>query len=335
LWARPSVPEQDTDLILSQALTYFDQASGHRWQAIDGIAVELVLRTIENSFVTGSLMPLLACVLGLLGTGLDPVPQRSATPTTVAFVITGNHRQATSENFVVTSRHSAQDARTIAEFCERCRAKLQKYWCGSTTTDWTPRCEVIIHGSQASYLAEVGAGAGQTFGSSWIDFGADKRPSRRQIDFRGDSSHGLGAVPHEMTHVVLADLLGGRQPPRWADEGMAMLADSHEKQRLHHEDLQHAYSRRTAFRTVELMTLEDYPHSSRVPAFYGQSLSLTRFLATRGDPATFVAFLQDSLDQGYDNALRKHYEIADVGHLERLWHTRPSPQRDQSLAGAE
>jgi hypothetical protein len=138
-----------------------------------------------------------------------------------------------------------------------------------------------------------------------------------------------------MTHVVLADLLGGRQPPRWADEGMALLADPNEKQRLHNHDLQNAYSRRTAFRTVELMTLENYPHPSRVPAFYGQSLSLTRFLATRDNPTTFVAFLQGSLDEGYDAALRKHYDIAGVAHLERLWHTRPSPQSAPSLAGAE
>ena len=48
-----------------------------------------------------------------------------------------------------------------------------------------------------------------------------------------------------MTHVVLADLLNGRQPPRWADEGMAILADTRDKQLLHERDLTAAVAGRT------------------------------------------------------------------------------------------
>jgi hypothetical protein len=128
-----------------------------------------------------------------------------------------------------------------------------------------------------------------------------------------------------MTHVVLADLLGGRQPPRWADEGMAILADSQEKQWLHERDLTQGLANRTAFRVAELVTMESYPHPSRIAAFYGQSVSLTACLAKRDDPARFVEFLRRSLDNGYDSALRDVYHLDNIAELEQLW-------RDQRLA---
>jgi hypothetical protein len=69
-----------------------------------------------------------------------------------------------------------------------------------------------------------------------------------------------------------------------------------------------------------LVAIDAYPHPSRIPAFYGQSASLTAFLALRDDPSRFIDFLQKSLDQGYDRALRDVYAIDNVGQLERLWH---------------
>jgi hypothetical protein len=123
-----------------------------------------------------------------------------------------------------------------------------------------------------------------------------------------------------MTHVVLADWLDGRQPPRWADEGMAILADSHEKQILHERDLNHGLAARGAFRLHELLTLDGYPHPARIPAFYGQSASVTACLARRDDPAKFVEFLRRSLDGGYDQALRDVYHLDNIAQLERQWH---------------
>jgi len=233
--------------------------------------------------------------------------------------ITGTQSQASSENFLVRSQHSAQDARQVAEHCERWRSKLQGYWCWAERDAWSPKCEVVVHAGSRSYLAAVGAGATRTFGSSLIQFGKERAVSRRLIDFRGDSPEGLAAVPHEMTHVILADLLDGRQPPRWADEGMAILADSRAKQMLHERDLTHGLASRGAFRIHELVTLDAYPHPSRIAAFYGQSASLTACLARRDDPAKFVEFLRQSLDHGYDQALRDIYQLDNVGQLERLW----------------
>jgi hypothetical protein len=255
-------------------------------------------------------MLLVACSLALLASNADGM----------AVSASGDRWQATSASFTVRSHHAAHDARQVAQHCERWRTRLQKYWCPGGQDTWSPKCEVVIHAGSNSYLRAVGAGATQTFGSSLINFAADKQVARRLIDFRGDHAHGLAAVPHEMTHIVLADLLGGRQPPRWADEGMAILADSHEKQMLHERDLVQGLASRAAFRLPELMAIETYPHPSRVAAFYGQSASLTACLAKRDDPAQFVEFLRRSLDNGYDQALRDVYHLDNVAQLEQMWH---------------
>src|SRR5690349_10731615 len=212
------------------------------------------------------------CSLALLTAGELPDPSIQSSTVEAA---ASNQWHATSANFVVKNSHPSHDARNIAEYCERWRTKLQKYWIAEQQDAWQTKCEVIVHANSSSYLTAVGSGGRQTFGSSLVKFGSDKQIERRLIDFRGDSAHGLSSVPHEMTHVVLADLLDGRQPPRWADEGMAILADSHEKQLLHERDLTHGLATRAAFRISELLTFDSYPAPSRIPAFYGQSASLT------------------------------------------------------------
>lgn len=257
------------------------------------------------------------CSLILLAAGDTAVsaePERQVAP-----AVQGTQWHATSENFTVRNQHPSHDARQIAEHCERWRTKLQKYWTASQRSAWVPRCEVVVHANSTSYLAIVGQGGRQTFGSSLVKFGPNKEVARRLIDFRGDHVHGLAAVPHEMTHVVLADLLDGRQPPRWADEGMAILADSHEKQLLHERDLTQGLASRTAFRVTELMSVETYPLPARMAAFYGQSASVTACLAKRDDPARFVEFLRRSLDDGYDKALRDVYHLENTTQLEKLW----------------
>jgi hypothetical protein len=265
----------------------------------------------------------LACSLAIFGADAE------STQTSSAAAVTDSKWHATSANFAVRNYCQSHDARRVAEHCERWRSKLQTYWTAAEQEAWTIKCEVVVHAGSASYLAAVGTGGGQTFGSSLIRFAPDKKVSRRLIDFRGDHAHGLAAVPHEMTHIVLADLLGGRQPPRWADEGMAILADTREKQMLHERDLMQGADSRYAFRLAELMTIDGYPPRSRIAAFYGQSASLTAYLARRDNPAKFVEFLRRSLDDGYDKALRDVYHLSSITQLEQLWHD----QRHASLTG--
>lgn len=251
--------------------------------------------------------------------------------------VSGDARRAESPSFVVVSHSGQHDARTTARVCECWRRSLHAHWCSdSDQAVWSPKCEIVIHPGCQSYLAVVGAGGTQTFASSWIEFGRDKKVSQRRIDLRGDGQLGIAALPHEMTHVLLADLLSGVQPPRWADEGMALLADTPNKQSLHERDLREGLRRGLAFSAAELVTTDTYPHPSRVPAFYGQSASLTSFLVTRNNPSKFIEFLRATQEHGYDQALQETYGIQSLRELERLWYAHrqqlQSNPRDVLLA---
>jgi peptidase MA superfamily protein len=219
---------------------------------------------------------------------------------------------------------SNMDPAAIARACESLREELGTKWLGDNpaTLTWKSRCYVVVHPSIASYVREVGEAGRGTLGSSLIKTDHGRVVSRR-IDLRGDVAEPLrAALPHEMTHVVLADAFPGDELPRWADEGMAMQADPPDKLAGHARDLDAAVAGGTAFRVPELFIKENYPMGDRRAVFYAQSASLVSYLAARGQPSQFVEFAHCAARDGYDAALREIYGIHDVGQLEQFWRTR-------------
>src|SRR5690242_20286537 len=103
----------------------------------------------------------IACSLALISA--DPEP-------TEVPLVPGCQWEAASANFTVRNYHRLQDARQVAAYCEKWRAKLQKYWTANEQPAWTQKCAVVVHANGTSYLAAVGAGGRQTFGSSLIKF---------------------------------------------------------------------------------------------------------------------------------------------------------------------
>jgi hypothetical protein len=142
----------------------------------------------------------------------------------------------------------------------------------------------------------------------------------RRIDLRSDRPDPLReALPHELTHVVLADTFPEQLCPLWADEGLAVLADIASKRAGFRQDLAEALDRGETFAMAELLRLDNYPAAHRQQVFYGQSLSLVEFLLRRKDAETFCTFVRRATSHGYDAALAEAYGISDVGELERLW----------------
>jgi hypothetical protein len=224
-----------------------------------------------------------------------------------------------SQDFVVYTHRGGPSAEQVIQQCRAIRQQLHNCWLGGTAMpSWEPRCRIVIHASRTSYLQVVGAGGSQTSGSSLVRYDRDKI-SERRIDLLVDWQGTLPALRHELAHVVLADRFGGRQPPRWADEGIAMLADAAEKQSLHLRDCRNALHSGRALRLADIVRLEQFRSSDEVAAFYGESLSLVDFLVQQATPAQFVAFVELALDQGYDRALRQTYDIDGIAHLERQW----------------
>lgn len=247
--------------------------------------------------------------------------------------VEGTELVANSKNFIVESHSGRFDARKVATRCEQWREYLQAKWLGDKQHDgWNPRCVVVVHGRRENYCAAIGRGNDWSFGSSWIDT-RGKQVVQRRIDLLADDAGAISAFAHELTHVVLADAFLGTQPPLWANEGIAVLADSAEKQRLHQQDLQQSLVRGNCFHCAELTLLEGYPSQERIPVFYGQSASLTAYLADLSGSEKLVPFLKQAMDRGYDRALRECFGIEGLADLQRRWHEHHTTKDVAAIGG--
>lgn len=240
--------------------------------------------------------------------------------------------KAESDNFRVYSFTGGPSALQVAKKSEHLRTELQRIWLGEEPqANWSPRCDIVLHRSRASYQQAVGGGA-QTSGSSLIRYERGQMRVRR-VDLLVDARGEFTAMPHELTHVVLSDRFEGRQPPRWVDEGIATMADSHAKRKLHHRDCQYALRNGNALRMIEILKLEEFTSAEQVPPFYGQSLSLVNFLFQHDEPTAIVDFVDTAMQHGYDHALRTHYAIDGVTALEQKWRSfaKTAVQREAQL----
>lgn len=183
---------------------------------------------------------------------------------------------------------------------------------------WVPRCVIHVHDDAASFTAAVGAPPVAARGATSIEFVGD-RASLRRIDVMGDRGATIpDSLDHELVHVVLADHFTAAPPPRWADEGLAMLFDSVEKQLGHDADFETAVAHGQAWRTRDLMTIDPHPaDTARLRIFYGQSAALVRWLIAREGAATFIAFLDDADRMGPGRALAARYGIESPEELDR------------------
>jgi hypothetical protein len=226
-----------------------------------------------------------------------------------------------TQNFRICCIESEQRAENLARHAETLRTELTEKWFGEMpASSFRPKCQIVLHSSKASYVAAVGRGSEQTVGSSAVKV-SKGRITNRRIDLLGGRTEFLtAALPHELTHIVLIEHLPSLQIPRWADEGMAMLADTAAKQNRHRKDLRDAIVRQTTFNAALLVTMEEYPPVDRWGAYYGQSISLTEFLVQRKSPRDFIEFIERATIEGYDAALVDCYGITDMAELDRLWH---------------
>jgi hypothetical protein len=143
----------------------------------------------------------------------------------------------------------------------------------------------------------------------------------RRVNLRADHPQLLTAIlPHEVTHVVLADLFTKQQIPRWADEGMAVLAEPIAEQKSRAADLTAPLKQGRVFKLSELMAI-DYPNEEAWSLYYAQSVSLTRFLVELGTPEQFITFVRGAQRQGIEQSLREVYHIEGFPELENRWQT--------------
>ena len=216
---------------------------------------------------------------------------------------------------------SADRGRRIREAADRIRREAFSELLGeSAPAPWIVPCEIHVHATPDDFAAALGGPPAAARGATSLEFGAD-RVTMRRIDVMGDGADIVpDALAHEIVHVVLADRFMAAPPPRWADEGLALLFDAPGKQRDHDLDFREARRRGLALSLRDLLELEEYPaDTARQRVYYGQSAALVRWLIARRDAATFVRFVEDSATVGTAAALQRHYDIASVDSLERAW----------------
>lgn len=200
---------------------------------------------------------------------------------------------------------------------------------------WVERCAIHVHATPEAFVAAVGGGAGAVRGATSLEFGVNRLLSRR-IDVMGDGPDVVpDALAHEIVHVVLAEKFTAAAPPRWADEGLALLFDGASKQAGHEADFRAALARGLAFSPAELMALEEYPaDGGRQRVFYGQSAALVRWLIARRDAATFVRFVADLQIGDLSSALERHYDLDMAAVFDSAWKEVP-PIHSLSFKSAE
>lgn len=230
----------------------------------------------------------------------------------------GNWYLAETKNFRVWHHLNQADATQVAKSSEACRAEAGMKWFGSVGNDWTPICEIYLHSTAQEYSKSTGAPAVSPGHTTLKTEGI--RVLSRRIDLHTDETNMMtGVLPHETTHVVLAGRLGDQPVPRWADEGMAVLAEPKNRIQKHLDNLPKHARENTLFHVSRLMQMADYPEPKLVGPFYAQSVSLVDYLTRLKGPQAFSEFMKDGLKNGYESALSRHYAIQSYNDLNQSW----------------
>jgi hypothetical protein len=226
---------------------------------------------------------------------------------------------ATSDNFFVRSYIGGPAATSVSEYCERVRRQLGREVFDLDAKDsWQPRCTVVLHASRQTYIKAVGGAGQSTAGSTNVTFRAGTIASRRIDLLVLAADKPLAALPHELAHVLFADAFPTTAPPKWAEEGLALLLDAPDKQARHRRDLAAAVRSHSLLPLRQILADTEYPSSAHRAAFYAQSLSLVAFLTESQSPQDFVRFVKHSLAHGNESALKSVYGIG-LAELEMNW----------------
>ena len=82
---------------------------------------------------------------------------------------------------------------------------------------------------------------------------------------------------------MLGALLPDAPPPRWADEGMAVLAEPRSQVERFGRTLHRCRAQGELVHLSQLMQRSDYPPAATITAFYVESVSIVEFLVAERD----------------------------------------------------
>lgn len=219
----------------------------------------------------------------------------------------GAERHETA-NFLVTAADQSI-ARKVAEAAEHYRRELAVYWLGKPMPTWSRPCRVSVN------VGALGAGGQTTF-----QF-VNGEVLNWRMSVQGSLERILDSVvPHEVNHTIFACHF--RRPlPRWADEGAATLFE-HESEKLKQLHLlnQVIRDRGQHFSLSELLSMKDYPEDpQRMLTLYAQGYTLVDFLVQQKGRHVYLELLGAAEKQGWEEAIRAHFDHEGIAALERNW----------------
>jgi hypothetical protein len=229
---------------------------------------------------------------------------------------------AETANFCVIHMQSRELAEQVARVAETTRSAMIRKWFAEEPASWDQKCKIVLYATGQDYARATHEPASYPGHSKLLtEPGNPERVVLRKIELHCDVTEMLTHVlPHETTHTVLAGRFGRHDPPRWADEGVAILSEPREKIDRYLKGLPAHRSRHELLPLAKLMGLNGYPEKRQVTPFYVQSVALVEFLSAQtGGPPEFVRFVRDGLEGGYEAALQKHYGIKDFNDLQQRW----------------
>ncbi|MDB5311222.1 MAG: hypothetical protein JWO38_5424 [Gemmataceae bacterium] len=251
------------------------------------------------------------------GVAANPAGGGSAAPTP-AVPIPAGWDVIDMPSFRVTYKGTKAVAETVARAAETKREEIFKRWSGPPGGAWSPRCEIVLHPTAESYATMTGKPA-EGAGHATVRL-ADGRATERRIDLRADDDGVVAnTLPRDLTHVVLADLFPHTPPPKWAEEGMAVLAASPEEVGRYTQTLPRCRRTGELFTVPVLMEMKEFPAADKITGFYCGSVSLVDYLVRLKGEKHFNTFLRDCQRYGSAQALKRQYDIDGPKALQDAW----------------
>lgn len=214
-----------------------------------------------------------------------------------------------------TGRRAVAEA--VAKAAEAKREAIFAKWSGPPGGAWGPKCEVTLHPTADAFGRATNQPAAGT-GRAVVQL-TDGRPVERRIDLRADDpTLADDALPRELTTVVLADLFWEKAPPRWAEVGMAVLAESPAEVERYRRTLAKCADR-GELPSVAAILEAAAPPADRATGYAVGSVSLVEFLVRWKGEKAFTTFVRDAQRYGLASALKRQYGVSDARELEAAW----------------
>jgi hypothetical protein len=210
-------------------------------------------------------------------------------------------------NFVVTA-DTQVIARQVGQTAEKYRKFLAVEWLGKAMPQWYSPCTVRVR------VGQIGAGGATTFSFDRGHVFGWKMQVQGTLERILDS-----VIPHEVSHTIFASYF--RRPlPRWADEGAATLVEHYSEKRVQQLRLKQIFNTPKRIPLRRLLSMKQYPTDmQQMLILYAEGYSLADFLVQKGGRTTYLRFLNDAHRNGWDAAIKRHYNIANVEALEKTW----------------